>query len=54
MLKMPSGCFEQTTSTAWPNIMVYNYLLATGQDDDELLNRAIDLLRSGLPAHPDL
>ena len=47
MLKMPSGCFEQTTSTAWPNIMVYNYLLATGQDDDELLNRAIDLLRSG-------
>jgi hypothetical protein len=47
MLKMPGGCFEQTTSSAWPNIMVYKYLLATGQDDPALMDRAVDLIRSG-------
>jgi hypothetical protein len=22
LLRVPSGCFEQTTSTAWPNVLV--------------------------------
>ncbi len=31
LLRIPNGCFEQTTTTAWPNIMVLNYLQHSGQ-----------------------
>jgi hypothetical protein len=47
MLKMPGGCFEQTTSSSWPNIMVYQYLVATGTDDPELMQRAVEFIRAG-------
>jgi hypothetical protein len=47
MLKMPGGCFEQTTSSSWPNIMVYQYLVATGADDPELMQRAVEFIRAG-------
>ncbi|HOX47114.1 MAG TPA: MG2 domain-containing protein [Myxococcota bacterium] len=38
LLQIPSGCFEQTTTTAWPNIMVLNYLRGAN-----LLTPAIEL-----------
>jgi len=47
MLRVPSGCFEQTTSTAWPNILALQYLEATGEVDPELRSRALELLATG-------
>jgi uncharacterized protein YfaS (alpha-2-macroglobulin family) len=29
LLRMPTGCFEQTTSSAWPNVLVTDYMIAT-------------------------
>lgn len=31
ILQAPYGCFEQTTSTTWPNVLVQRYLGDTGQ-----------------------
>ncbi len=31
MLQQPYGCFEQTSSTTYPNVMVLDYLKSTGQ-----------------------
>ena len=36
LLRIPTGCFEQTTTTAWPNILVLNYFQASGQLTPEL------------------
>lgn len=47
ILQVPSGCFEQTTSTAWPNVLVTNYLKATGQTTPELLLKAETLMSAG-------
>jgi len=47
MLKEPNGCFEQTTSSAWPNTLVTNYLRDTGQLTPELEARAFDLVTRG-------
>ena len=44
LLQIPSGCFEQTTTTAWPNIMVLAYLQATGQLTPEIELKARDLV----------
>jgi hypothetical protein len=38
LLQMPSGCFEQTTATLWPNALVLDYLQESGQ-----INPAIEL-----------
>jgi hypothetical protein len=42
LLKIPNGCFEQTTTTAWPNIMVLNYLKNSGQLTPEIELKARD------------
>ncbi len=42
LLRIPSGCFEQTTTTAWPNIMVLNYMQAAGQLTPEIELKARD------------
>ncbi len=47
LLHEPTGCFEQTTSTAWPNTMVVTYLDATGQATPELRERGFDLVTRG-------
>ncbi len=47
LLQVPSGCFEQTTATAWPNVLVTNYLNATGQTTPELLLKAESLMSAG-------
>jgi len=31
MLQQPNGCFEQTSSTTYPNVLVLDYLKTTGQ-----------------------
>lgn len=47
LLREPSGCFEQTSSNAYPNIMVMNYLTSHRVDDPALLARANELLDRG-------
>ncbi|TNF26524.1 MAG: hypothetical protein EP329_21160 [Deltaproteobacteria bacterium] len=47
MLRMPSGCFEQTTSTNWPNTLVADYLRSSGQTSPEIELKAVDFLQQG-------
>jgi alpha-2-macroglobulin-like protein len=47
VLQVPSGCFEQTTSTTWPNVLVTEYMQATGQITPEIQLRAESLISAG-------
>lgn len=47
MLRTPGGCFEQTSSTTFPNIMVLQYLQQSGQNDPQIIQRAQGLIRDG-------
>jgi hypothetical protein len=47
LLQEPHGCFEQTTSSAWPNTLVAKYLDVTGQLTPELRERAFGLVSTG-------
>jgi len=47
VLQVPSGCFEQTTSTTWPNVLVTNYMQQTGQITPEIQLRAESLISAG-------
>ncbi|MEZ4267727.1 MAG: MG2 domain-containing protein [Myxococcota bacterium] len=47
MLQMPSGCFEQTTATNWPNTLVVDYLRSSGQVSPEIELKAVDYLQQG-------
>jgi uncharacterized protein YfaS (alpha-2-macroglobulin family) len=47
MLQVPNGCFEQTTSTAWPNVLVTRYMTQTGQITPEIQMKAESLLNAG-------
>ena len=47
LLRVPSGCFEQTTSTAWPNVLVTAYLKQTKQLKPEVQLKAESLMSAG-------
>ncbi|RMG71138.1 MAG: TonB family protein, partial [Bacteroidetes bacterium] len=47
MLREPHGCFEQTSSTTYPNVLVLNYLKETGQAKPALQARAEALIATG-------
>lgn len=47
LLQEPSGCFEQTTSTAWPNTITTTYLDVTGQLTPELREKSLALVTRG-------
>ncbi|RJO66286.1 MAG: alpha-2-macroglobulin, partial [Myxococcales bacterium] len=47
MLQMPSGCFEQTSSSTYPNILVLDYMVQTGQITPEIELRARDYVSQG-------
>jgi uncharacterized protein YfaS (alpha-2-macroglobulin family) len=47
MLRMPYGCFEQTSSTTYPNILVLNYLKTTGQTSPETQFKAEEYINLG-------
>lgn len=47
MLQVPSGCFEQTTSTTWPNVLVTDYMQQTGQITPEIQLKAESLISAG-------
>ncbi len=47
MLRMPSGCFEQTSSTTYPNILVLRYLRDAKKSRPELEAKALAMLQAG-------
>ena len=47
MLREPNGCFEQTSTTNYPNVLVLDYLNETNQAKPEVSKRAKELLDSG-------
>ncbi|GAB4295011.1 MAG: hypothetical protein Kow0090_09830 [Myxococcota bacterium] len=47
MLQMPSGCFEQTSSSTYPNVLVLDYLRQTGTLSPEIEVKALDYIAQG-------
>jgi hypothetical protein len=47
MLQEPGGCFEQTSTSNYPNLLVLDYLRESGQDRPEVERRARDMLARG-------
>jgi len=47
MLRQPSGCFEQTSSTNYPNVMVMQYLRENNLQAPEIEARATGLMDDG-------
>jgi hypothetical protein len=47
LLRVPNGCFEQTTSTAWPNVLVTDYLKQTNQLKPDIQLKAESLMSAG-------
>ena len=47
MLRMPSGCFEQTSSSTYPNILVLRYLRGAKKSKPELEATALSYLQAG-------
>jgi len=47
MLGEPHGCFEQTSTTNYPNLLVLDYLRESNQNSPEIEKRALTLLENG-------
>lgn len=47
LLREPSGCFEQTSSTTYPTVMALRYMKSHSGVDPELVKRASDLVEKG-------
>lgn len=47
MLREPYGCFEQTSSTTYPNIYILRFLRNAGKRNMTVENKAMDYLKAG-------
>ncbi len=47
LLAEPGGCFEQTSSRNYPNVMAMTYMEVTGGDDPTLMRRSRGLIERG-------
>jgi uncharacterized protein YfaS (alpha-2-macroglobulin family) len=47
ILRMPYGCFEQTTSATYPNVLVLDYLKNSGQSSPEVQFKAEEYINLG-------
>jgi anti-sigma factor RsiW len=47
LLREPHGCFEQTSTTNYPNVLILDYLNETNQAKPEVSKRAKELLERG-------
>ncbi|MBN1259208.1 MAG: hypothetical protein JXB35_00870, partial [Anaerolineae bacterium] len=47
ILQMPYGCFEQTSSTTYPNVLVLDYMQTTGQTTPEIQLKAEQYINLG-------
>jgi CD109 antigen len=47
LLRMPTGCGEQTMTSLAPDVFVYNYLRKTGQLTQALESRILEYVMKG-------
>jgi len=47
ILREPYGCFEQTSSSTYPNIMALQFLENTGQDNPTIRAKAMEMIKKG-------
>lgn len=47
ILRMPGGCFEQTSSSTYPNVLALGYLRATRQVKPEVERKALQYINTG-------
>ncbi|WP_175288776.1 TonB-dependent receptor plug domain-containing protein [Flagellimonas eckloniae] len=47
IIRQPYGCFEQTSSATYPNVMVLKYLKETGKSNTEIEVKAMDFIKKG-------
>lgn len=47
MLRKPGGCFEQTSSSNYPNVMIMNYLNQFGGGTPDVVRKANDYIADG-------
>ena len=47
MIREPGGCFEQTSSTNYPNIMILGYLNANDGADPALVQKTQGVIEHG-------
>lgn len=47
MLRMPFGCFEQTSSVTYPNVLVMDYMKSTNQINPEIQMKAEGFINTG-------
>lgn len=47
IFRMPTGCFEQTSSSLYPDILALKYLEDTGLNDSEIKEKALDYISKG-------
>lgn len=47
IFQMPTGCFEQTSSSLYPNILALKYLEDNGLDEPEIKEKALDYISKG-------
>jgi len=47
LIREPYGCFEQVSSTNYPNILAVQLMNEMGYEDENLMNRAISTLEYG-------
>jgi hypothetical protein len=47
LLREPNGCFEQTSTSSYPNVLILDYLNSTKSAKPEIEKRARDLLSRG-------
>lgn len=47
MLREPYGCFEQTSSTTYPNVFILKYLKESGRSNREIEAKALNYIQKG-------
>lgn len=47
ILKLPTGCFEQTSSSLYPDILVLKYLKNNNLDNQEIKTKALEYISAG-------
>ena len=47
ILREPYGCFEQTSTSSYPNAMVMSYMMEQEEVDEKIMKRAKNLLGKG-------
>lgn len=48
LLRMPTGCGEQTMTSLAPDVFVYNYLQKTNQLTPEIADQALQYMYKGI------